>query len=67
MRRRISMRFTLNTKRIEIETLTVMEGALPRRAMAMVLEWGRVHQGELKEDWELCARNRTPKKIAPLA
>ena len=52
---------------IEIETLTVMEGSLPRRAIAMVLEWGRAHQGELKEDWELCARNRTPKKIAPLA
>ena len=51
---------------VEIETLTIMDGSLPRRAMAMVLEWARAHRNELTEDWELCACNRTPKRIAPL-
>lgn len=52
---------------IEIRTLRVLEGYLPRRALALVLEWAAEHRDELIEDWELCARNLPPKKIAPLA
>ena len=51
---------------IEIETLAVMEGSLPKRAMAMVLEWMREHQEELREAWELASRNIPPARIAPL-
>ena len=47
--------------------MEILEGSLPRRAMTMVFEWAQAHGTELVEDWELCARNRTPKKIAPLA
>ena len=39
---------------ISIETLGVLRGALPRRAMALVLEWAGNHRSELLEDWELC-------------
>ncbi len=52
---------------IDIRTLGVLEGHLPRRALALVLEWAQEHRGELMEDWDLCARKQFPKKIAPLA
>ncbi len=51
---------------IDIQTLAVLKGALPRRALALVLEWASEHREELMEDWDLCARMQTPKKIAPL-
>lgn len=51
---------------IDIRTLEVMEGQLPRRALALVLEWAQEHRAELMEDWNLCLRNQPPKKIHPL-
>jgi hypothetical protein len=51
---------------IAIQTLEVYQGNLPRRALALVLEWAAQHRAELMEDWKLCAANRTPLKIAPL-
>lgn len=51
---------------IDIRTLEVIEGSLPRRALALVLEWAQEHRPELAEDWELCRRNEHPRKIAPL-
>ena len=51
---------------IDIRALKVMEGQLPRRALALVMEWAEAHQNELMEAWNLCARNQMPNKIAPL-
>ena len=51
---------------IDIRTLEVIEGRLPRRALALVLEWAAEHRAELMEDWDLCARMQTPKRIEPL-
>ena len=51
---------------IDIQTLDVIEGHLPRRAMALVMEWAHEHRAELLEDWDLCARRQSPRKIAPL-
>lgn len=51
---------------IDLRNLGVMRGSLPRRAMALVLEWAAEHRDELMEDWELCSRMRTPKPIEPL-
>ena len=51
---------------IDIRTLDVIEGQLTQRALALVLEWAQEHRAELLEDWELCARNQSPKKIRPL-
>lgn len=51
---------------INLDTLKVIEGELPRRALELVLDWAELHQNELKEDWELCTHMQTPKKIAPL-
>lgn len=42
-------------------------GSLPKRALALVLEWASEHRAELMEDWDLCSRMQTPKKIEPLS
>jgi hypothetical protein len=52
--------------RIDIRTLGVIEGDIPRRALALVLEWAQDHRTELMEDWELCIRRQPLRKIAPL-
>jgi hypothetical protein len=51
---------------IDIQTFAVVGGALPARAMALVLEWAQQHREELRKDWELCVQNQAPTKILPL-
>jgi hypothetical protein len=51
---------------IAIETLAVLRGRLPKRALALTLEWASAHREALFEDWRLCAMNQTPRKIPPL-
>jgi hypothetical protein len=51
---------------IDIRSLDIIEGKIPRRALALVLEWAQLHRAELVEDWELCVQKQSPKKIAPL-
>jgi hypothetical protein len=51
---------------IDIKTLEIIEGNMPRRALALTLEWASLHRSELLEDWNLCEQNQTPKKISPL-
>ncbi|RDS84715.1 DUF4160 domain-containing protein [Dyella monticola] len=51
---------------IDIRTLEVIEGQLPRRAMVFVLEWAALHRAELQEDWDLCATRKPPHPIEPL-
>lgn len=52
--------------KIDVRTLEVTEGWLPRRALALVLEWAQEHRNELLEDWELCSNNQPIRKISPL-
>ena len=51
---------------VGIETLSVLEGHLPPRALGLVMEWAAVHQAELRADWELARRQAPLQKIAPL-
>jgi hypothetical protein len=51
---------------IDIRTLEIREGDMPRRALALVLEWAQEHRAELMEDWRLCTNNQPPNKIRPL-
>ena len=51
---------------IDIRNLSVLRGSLPRRALALVLEWSEEHREELMEDWNLCRQLKTPKSIPPL-
>ena len=51
---------------INIHTLEVLRGSLPRRALSLVKEWATLHQKELMEDWRLCETRQRPFKIPPL-
>jgi hypothetical protein len=51
---------------IAIETLAVLRGELPRRALALVLEWAALHRGELQKNWARAREGATPSPIAPL-
>lgn len=51
---------------IAIDTLRVIEGALPRRALSMVLEWAVEHREERGDDWDRARRGEPLRQIAPL-
>lgn len=37
---------------IEIGSERVIAGSLPRRALRLVREWARLHEAELRNDWQ---------------
>ncbi len=51
---------------INIRTLEVIDGKLPRRALELVLDWAELHQDELLLDWGLCQQHQQPADIDPL-
>lgn len=51
---------------IEINTLTVIEGKIPSRALGMVIEWATLHKKELMENWEKASNLEPLLKILPL-
>ena len=50
-----------------ITDLRLLEGRLPPRVTALVLEWAFVHRDELLDDWKLAQERRPLKAIAPLS
>jgi len=52
---------------VGIETLALIEGRLPPRAMGLVTEWAAQHQEELREAWQRAKNLEPPGKIEPLA
>lgn len=46
----------------DIETLEMLEGDLPKKAQAMVKEWGKLYQNDIRKMWE----TKTLKKLPPL-
>jgi len=51
---------------IEIETFRVYRGCLPRRALALVLEWASGHREELQEEWRRASSSQPFFPIQPL-
>lgn len=51
---------------ISLETLTLMRGRLSPRVFGMVVEWGAIHQDELKSNWELARQQKPLNSIKPL-
>ena len=51
---------------INVETMELLQGELPRRALAMVLEWAAAHRAELAENWALARQHMELRKIEPL-
>jgi len=52
--------------RIHIQPVGLLAGLLPPRALALVVEWATLHQGELVENWRRLHADEPPMKIAPL-
>lgn len=52
---------------VGIDTLSVMRGNFPSRALGMVIEWASLHQKELMDAWNRLRDSRLPEKIQPLA
>jgi hypothetical protein len=55
-----------NEVEVGIESLAVIQGDLPRRALGMVLEWAASHQQELRHNWALLNNDQPPNRIDPL-
>ena len=51
---------------INIQTLEITRGRLPKGAAMRVKEWALQHRNELMEDWRLCEQLQAPNKIKPL-
>jgi hypothetical protein len=51
---------------IDIETLVVIAGRLPRRAQRLVLDWARDHQAELRDNWDRAREHLPLRQIEPL-
>jgi len=52
---------------IGIEDLSLIEGNLPPRVLALVVEWASLHQKELLKNWNGLIETGKFKKIKPLA
>ena len=51
---------------ISIDSLEVVRGSMPRRALALVLEWASLHREELRENWRLAEAQEQLRRIQPL-
>ena len=54
--------YNKNIAVIDIQTLEVIEGEIPKRALRLVKEWVFIHKNEIKDIWE----TQQFKKIEPL-
>lgn len=52
--------------RIAIDTLAVISGKLPARAMGLVAEWATLHQQELSTLWVRASRLEQLHRLEPL-
>ena len=51
---------------VDINSVHITEGSLPRHIERLVLEWARVRQVELLRAWNRVRNEEQPSKIAPL-
>ena len=52
--------------KIGIETLELIDGKLPRRALGLVLDWAELHRQELRDNWIRGQEHDSLFPIAPL-
>jgi hypothetical protein len=51
---------------IGIETLDVLAGGLPKRALRLVIEWAELHREELRHNWGLARAAQALEPVDPL-
>lgn len=59
-------RYGGNKALIAIETLTLLAGRLPPRALGLAMEWAARHREELLENWKRAKRQEPLERIPPL-
>jgi len=66
-RRHFHARYAEFEASVDIDTLTVISGGLPRRALRMVREWAEEHRRALLENWRRARERKPLTSIEPLA
>ena len=56
----------VDTARIAINSLAVLSGKLPPRAMGLVTEWASLHQQELQGLWDRASKLEPINRLDPL-
>jgi len=51
---------------INIHTLEIIKGNLPKRVLSLTIEWAVIHRNELRHAWELAILHKPLNKIEPL-
>lgn len=51
---------------VSIESLTVLDGSLPARAIGLVLEWAALHQADLTANWARARQGVPLEPVPPL-
>jgi hypothetical protein len=51
---------------VNINTLAVLGGGLPARALGLVTEWASLRQHDLRAAWQRASQLQPPGKIEPL-
>lgn len=51
---------------VDIQTLALLQGNLPPRALALTIEWALQHQADLMKQWQRARRQQPLQSIAPL-
>jgi len=52
--------------RVLIAPVGILDGRLPPRVLALVVEWATLHEAELMENWRRLHADEPPIRIAPL-
>jgi hypothetical protein len=60
------VRYAEHRAKVAIDTLDVTDGELPRRALALVLEWAVLHRNELHDNWQRAREGLPLEPIEPL-
>lgn len=60
------VRYAGRTARFAIDTLELLDGPMPSRVVALVLEWASLHREQLRANWNLRKRRAPLLPIPPL-
>lgn len=60
------VKYAEHKAQVTIETLEIHEGILPRRVLALVMEWVALHRAELWANWERARHGLPLERIEPL-
>lgn len=51
---------------VDIQSGSIIEGAVPARQLKLILAWNELHRDELMQNWELAKESQSLNSISPL-